>query len=224
MCKCCPCALFDTCCIKRLASIPEFVQEDDMTFVFAWNAMHANDIKTLVGKDCYNALCLRANQLRDAVDWQFAGTYALGDTVLQAGICYVSLINSNIGNAPAVNPLLWEVSGPTLADTNLIEAMQQYAAYRLEWYYRNKRNAGDIEPAGVHIKMPENAQMPMANAMANTLKMLDNLSETERLGVVEFLEANALIYPCYVPIKTCSDTNTTGTWLGGFLNIKNLNK
>lgn len=224
MCKCCPCYLFDACCLKKLASIPDFVADDDATLVFASNAVHNNDLKELLGKDCYNALCQRSNNLKNAVDWAFAGTYAVGENVIYIDICYISLINSNIGNNPASSPTFWALSGPTQADINLIAAMQQYAAYMVEWYYRTKRSAGDIEPAGVHVKMPEYAQLPAAAGVQNTLKMILGLAQNERQNVVDFLVENIADYPCYVPKITPCDKPEKNIGYGfGFVTIGNKN-
>lgn len=185
-----------------------YFKEDNPTIIWAVDTTHHVNIRQLLGDDCYTELCARVKLQRTTENtYDDNAIYSIGDTIIYNNVVYTSLQNGNIGNVPDISPLYWAVSGLREIDKTLIKKLQRFAAYLIEYYYRSKSLAGDIENDTVLINMPDNKALPNAKNVQNLLDMLISLSNSEAALIKNFMIANKTIYTCF---KDTSDCNTCG--------------
>lgn len=216
--KCCSCMLFDWECLKRKAMFPAYMLETDPVLQFAVETTHTEHIKPLIGKDCYNALCLKARQEASAMPYDPDNVYGLDEVVLYNEGYYISLIVAN--TAPLNNPLAWAVAGFTDVDNALIAMLLPYAALLVDYYYRIRRAGGDINPSGIQVNTPDNTQTPQLGAAVNLNKVNFELAQKKEAAILDFLGENAANYPCFVP-KPCQNTcSNAPKFISPFLNFR----
>jgi len=214
MCKglnCCECFLFDWECLKEKANIPSHVSEDDPTLKFAVNSLHRQDIKNLLGKTCYEGICGRKKEEVKSIPF-ISGTYSIGQVVKYNDIYYKSLIDNNTSTPPSSD---WQVCGLTTADKALIEKMQAWAGYLIEYYYRLRKPAGEIQNAGILNITPEDTATPTSGSVKAYLEVILGFAKTEMDEIKLFLKENAQDYPCYDVPYDCEEKKNTTTTSGG---------